>query len=158
MSRKRAPTDELLTDIYESKDRIPRAKQSTAKGHDTHETHDTRVDRPPGVPPPLPPMLPPPEPPQQPTPPIRVISLKTPAEIEAEEKQKLRARDHKVSIRPLSEIRKQHDTPAGGFGHLAPPRDPKEVRARRLRDHVIWGSLVVILACAVMLGVWFLAR
>jgi hypothetical protein len=156
MSRKRAPTDELLTDIYESKDLKPRAKQPTAKGHDTH---DTQVERPAGVPPPLPPTLPQaPEPPQQPTPPIRVISLKTPAEIEAEEKQKLRVRDHKVSIRPLSEIRRQHDTPPGGFGHLAPPRDPREVRARRLRDHVMWGSLVVIVASAVMLGVWFLAR
>jgi hypothetical protein len=151
MTRKRAPTDELLTDIYESKDLKPRAKKSTEKGH---ETGDTRVDPP--RPPPLPP-VPEAAPPAQPTP-IRVISLKTPAEIEAEEKRKLQAKHHKVAIRSLSEVRRQRDTPPGGFGNLAPPRDPKEARSRQLRDHVIWGSLVIILASAVMLGVWFLAR
>lgn len=60
-------------------------------------------------------------------------------------------------IRALSEVN-AHATPPRGLGNLAPPRDPKESRARRVRDAVIWGSVAVILACGVTLAIWFLAR
>ncbi|HWO25010.1 MAG TPA: hypothetical protein VNO30_39995 [Kofleriaceae bacterium] len=62
-------------------------------------------------------------------------------------------------LRRLSEVspRRTAATPPGGLGYLAPPRDPREARTRRWRDFVLWGSVVVILAGAVMLAVWFLA-
>lgn len=62
----------------------------------------------------------------------------------------------RVHLRPLSEVRRT-DTPPMGLGYLAPPRDPREVRARKLRDLLVWGSVVIALGSAVMLAVWFLA-
>ncbi|MGN6110681.1 MAG: hypothetical protein ACTHU0_36600 [Kofleriaceae bacterium] len=62
----------------------------------------------------------------------------------------------RVHLRPLSEVRRT-DTPPMGLGYLAPPRDPREVRARKLRDLLVWGSVVIVLGSAVMLAVWFLA-
>jgi len=91
----------------------------------------------------------------QPSEPIRVISMKTPAEIAAE-KRALAAKNHMVQIRAISEVNR-HDTPTN-LGRLAPPRDPAGARARKLRDLVMWGSAVLLVAMAVMLGVWFLAR
>jgi hypothetical protein len=85
--------------------------------------------------------------------PIRVVSMKTPADVDAD----------KPTKRPLPEVRLRaiadvHKTPPHGMGRLAPPRDPKEARSRRVRDNVIWGSVAVIVAAVVMLAVWFLAR
>jgi hypothetical protein len=89
--------------------------------------------------------------------PIRVISLKAPGEVSEE---RLPVKQHQPRLRRLSEVAPQRQrvaTPPGGFGYLAPPRDPREARTRRWRDYVLWGSVVVILAGAVMLAVWFLA-
>jgi len=86
--------------------------------------------------------------------PMVMISMKTPAELAAE-KQSREAKQHIVKLRALSELSSQN-TPA--MGYLAPPRDPKEARARKLRDFVIWGCAVVVVGCGVMLAVWFLAR
>lgn len=63
-------------------------------------------------------------------------------------------------LRPLAEVSQRRaaaSTPPGGLGYLAPPRDPREARTRKWRDYVLWGSVVVMLAGVVMLGVWFLA-
>jgi hypothetical protein len=84
--------------------------------------------------------------------PIRVISMKTPADLEPKAQAKLPV----VKLRALSDVTQSQ--PGLALGRLAPPRDPKEVRARRLRDYVIWGSVVVMLTCIVMLAIWFLAR
>jgi hypothetical protein len=89
--------------------------------------------------------------------PIRVISMKAPAEASEERRP---VQQHQPRLRRLSEVSPQRQraaTPPGGLGYLAPPRDPREVRTRRRREYLIWGSAVVILAVAVMLGVWFLA-
>ena len=43
------------------------------------------------------------------------------------------------------------------MGYLAPPADQKERNVRKVRDWLIWGSVLVIISCLVMLGVWFLA-
>ncbi len=86
--------------------------------------------------------------------PLRMISMKTPAELAAEN-QAREVNRHQVKLRPLSELGSSLTPPRG---NLAPPRDPRVVRARRLRDLVIWGSAVVIVGCVVMLGVWFLAH
>jgi hypothetical protein len=85
--------------------------------------------------------------------PIRVISMKNPAELEP----KLAVKLPVVKLRSLTDVTPV-PKPSSSLGHLAPPRDPKAVRARRLRDYLIWGSVVVMLSCAVTLAIWFLAR
>jgi hypothetical protein len=86
--------------------------------------------------------------------PIRVISMKTPAAVDTG-KQPVVVPPKQVVLRSLSELSDNRQRP---LERMAPPRDPKEVRARRLRDYVIWGSLVVIVGSIVMLAVWFIAR
>jgi hypothetical protein len=44
------------------------------------------------------------------------------------------------------------------LGHVAPPYDPDEARARQVREYVIWSCVAVILASAIALVVWFVAR
>jgi hypothetical protein len=60
-------------------------------------------------------------------------------------------------LRAISEVSSPGGAPAH-LGYLAPPRDPLEVRARRVRDLVIWGAVSVIVASAVALVIWFVAR
>jgi hypothetical protein len=88
--------------------------------------------------------------------PIRVISLKAPGESSED---RLPVKQHRARLRRLSEVaqRARVATPPGGLGYLAPPRDPREARTRRLRDYVLWGSVVVLLASGVTIAVWFLA-
>jgi hypothetical protein len=88
--------------------------------------------------------------------PIRVISLKAPG---AAPEDRLPPKQHQPRLRRLSEVarRARVATPPGGLGYLAPPRDPREARTRRLRDYVLWGSVVVLLASGVTVAVWFLA-
>ena len=85
--------------------------------------------------------------------PIRVVSMKTPADLEVDKPTNKPLPE--VKLRAISDV---HKTPPRGMGRLAPPRDPKEARSRRVRDNVIWGSVAVIVAAVVMLAVWFLAR
>lgn len=128
--------DDRKTEIYDSRPG-KRSKSSTRRGHhqagQVEQGTPTEVDAPPE---------------------LKVISMKTPAELAAEKRS---ARQHEVKIRSLAEVHRRHDTPAGGLGYLAPPRDPREVRARRVRDYVVWASVVVIVGSAVMIGVWLLA-
>src|SRR5690606_27397595 len=58
-------------------------------------------------------------------------------------------------LRAMSEV-----TPVSqqNLGHVAPPYDPVEARARKLREYVVWGCLSVILASVIALVVWFAAR
>lgn len=89
--------------------------------------------------------------------PIRVISLKAPSDPSEERRP---VAQHQPRLRRLSEVtppRQRVATPPGGLGYFAPPRDPHKVRPRRWREYLMWGSAVVILAGAVMLGVWLLA-
>ena len=84
---------------------------------------------------------------------MRVISMKTPADLDAEEKAQ--------RVLPIVKLRALADlqqTPPRGMGNLAPPRDPREARSRRVRDNIIWGSVAVIVASFVTLAIWFLAR
>ncbi|MCW5808422.1 MAG: hypothetical protein KIT31_39090 [Deltaproteobacteria bacterium] len=87
-------------------------------------------------------------------PPLQAISMKTPGELAARQQQP--ARQHQVHLRPI-DVRPDPPSSAN-LGRLAPPRDPREVRARRMRDYVIWTCAVVVLASVVMLSVWFIAR
>ena len=85
--------------------------------------------------------------------PIRVISMKdasAPRKPRTDERRAVQ-----VQLRSIAEARR-HDTPVD-LGHLAPPRDPRQARNRRLIDNVIWGSVAIMLACAIMLAIWFVA-
>ncbi len=140
-TRSRPPTDPQRTAIYDP-ERAPRAGEGA--GAEIATPTDLAA-------PPLP--LPPPPYDSQP---IRVISLKAPGEASEDRRP---VKQHRPRLRRLSEVaqRARVATPPGGLGYLAPPRDPREARTRRLRDYVLWGSVVVILAGAVTLAVWFLA-
>jgi hypothetical protein len=85
--------------------------------------------------------------------PIRVISMK-----DASGPRKARTDERRVAqvqLRSIADARR-NDTPVD-LGHLAPPRDPRKARNRRLIDNVIWGSVAIMLACAIMLAIWFVA-
>ena len=92
--------------------------------------------------------------------PIKAVSMKTPHDAPPPEpglppqtpivpRPKLRA---------ISEITPLPHAQPRNLGYLAPPRDPAEVRSRRVRDLVLWSSVAVILASVVALVIWFLAR
>ena len=141
MARQRPPTDELRTEIYDSQ--RTRVEKPTKKGF---ESGRVEIGTPTDLDPPR----------KERSEPIRVISMKTPAEAAAEKKQ---AKQHKANIRLLSEVvASKNATPPRGMGYLAPPVNQKERNVRKLRDWLIWGSVLVIISCVVMLAVWFLAR
>jgi len=143
-ARNKRPTEEEKTDVFDTG--RSRTVRPTEKGmgrpSDAERKRVVEMTTPTQVDPP-------------PSEPIRVISMKTPAELAAEKKARA-AKEHLVKMRAISEVNR-HDTPTN-LGRLAPPRDPAGARARKLRDFVIWGSAVLLVATGVMLGVWFLAR
>ena len=96
-------------------------------------------------------------PPRDRSEPIRVISMKTPAELAAEQGERT-PHVQRPKLRALSEVSQQNARMTGDLGRLAPPRDAKGARVRKLRDFVVWGSVVIVVGCVVMLAVWFLAR
>lgn len=162
-TRSRPPTDPQRTAIYDP-ERAPRAGQGAGAEIATPTDLAAPLPPPPLVSPlasspaqPLPPILP-----QAPpvsaydSQPIRVISLKAPGEASEDRGP---VKQHRPRLRRLSEVapRARVATPPGGLGYLAPPRDPREARTRRLRDYVRWGAVVVIVAGAVTLAVWFIA-
>ncbi len=63
-----------------------------------------------------------------------------------------------VKLRAMSEVASQSSAPQQSLGFLAPPRNPVDARARKTRDFIVWGSVCVILACFVALGIWFVAK
>jgi len=92
--------------------------------------------------------------------PIKVRSMKTPGVASSGEiplPADVPRPQHQVKLRAISEIA-SNQRPQLALGYLAPPRDPNAVRARRWRDFVMWGSVCVILACVVALGIWFIAK
>jgi hypothetical protein len=86
--------------------------------------------------------------------PIRVISMKNRAQSEPRADEP-RVPLH-VQLRSMAEVAGTHDR-AAGLGHLAPPRDPQQARRRRQRDNVVWACAAILLACAISLGIWFIA-
>lgn len=63
-----------------------------------------------------------------------------------------------VKLRAMSEVAPQPSTSQQALGFLAPPRNPVDARARKTRDFIVWGSVCVILACVIALGIWFVAK
>jgi hypothetical protein len=93
--------------------------------------------------------------------PIRVRSMKPPGQASSGEiplPADVPRPQHQVKLRAISEVASKRQAPQLALGFLAPPRDPNAVRARRWRDFVVWGSVCVILACVVALGIWFIAK
>ena len=99
--------------------------------------------------------------------PIKVVSKKTPGQVSSGEiplppdargAPGAQRPMPQVKLRAISELASKSHTPQQQLGYLAPPRDPNEVRARRRRDFVVWGSICVILACVFALGIWFIAK
>ncbi len=92
--------------------------------------------------------------------PLRAISMKSAIDRAKPQapKQFVLPKQHKPEIRSLEEVSQQRAQTSGQTGRIAPPREAKGVRARKLRDTVFWGSVVVIIGCVVMLAVWFIAR
>lgn len=87
--------------------------------------------------------------------PIRAISMKTPADPNLKPVEKNEREMPHVKLRAMSEVARAQQPQ--NLGNLAAPYDPTEARKRTAREMVIWGSLVVILASAIALGVWFVA-
>jgi len=137
-----------LEDAPRAEEPTRRQKAPTKRGHDAAGKPAPRAAAaPPGRRAPAPP------PPGPRSEPMRVISMKTPADLDAEEKaQRVLP---VVKLRALADLQQ---TPPRGMGNLAPPRDPREARSRRVRDNIIWGSVAVIVASFVTLAIWFLAR
>jgi len=87
--------------------------------------------------------------------PIRVISMKDHAEAARPRSDDARVPLH-VQLRSMAEVAGHNDTPAK-LGNFAPPRDPRQARARRVRDNVVWACVAVVLACAISLAIWLVA-
>jgi hypothetical protein len=143
MARQRPPTDELKTAIYDSQQRA-RAKSPTKKGFESGQHTLPEIGTPTQIDPPR----------KERSEPIRVISMKKP---DPAAKPKGEAKQHNVAFRAMSDVGGQKSTPPRGMGYLAPPVNQKERNVRKLRDWLIWGSVLVIISCIVMLAVWFLA-
>jgi hypothetical protein len=97
---------------------------------------------------------PPPAKPGNKSEPLQIISMKEQADREDKAERNL----PKVQLRSMASVTPPNATPPHGMGNLAPPRDPRESRSRRVRDNVIWACVAVMLACGVTLAIWFLAR
>jgi hypothetical protein len=88
--------------------------------------------------------------------PIKVVSMKTPGQSDRPDTP-ARAMPQ-VKLRAMSEVQSQKHALPENLGYLAPPRDAREVRARRTGELVIWASVCVMIACAIALGIWFLGK
>lgn len=87
--------------------------------------------------------------------PIRVISMKEHTEAAGPRSDDARVPLH-VQLRAMAEVAGRNGSPVG-LGHLAPPRDPRQARARRVRGNVAWACVAVVLACAISLAIWLVA-
>jgi hypothetical protein len=86
-------------------------------------------------------------------PPIRVISMK-----DHEDKTRIdqpRAPLH-VQLRSLAELSSKHRVQRD-LGHLAPPRDPRQARARQVRRYALRVGVALGLAAAITLAIWLAA-
>lgn len=84
---------------------------------------------------------------------MRAISMKTPM-ADGSKPEKIAARKPEVRLSPTPP---RVQAPPQPSGRLAPPRNAGEVRVRRARDAVLWGSLTVMLASIVALVIWLIA-
>jgi len=141
------PSDDAPTTIYDSGELPARRRPSpTAKGSAPPDKA-TIVDKP------RPPVVAVSK--KEQSQPIRAISMKTP-----DNPKPIEPANPPTPIIPRPKLRAISEvTPVQqNLGNLAPPYDPKEARSRSMQEYVIWGCLAVILASAIALVVWFVAR
>lgn len=89
--------------------------------------------------------------------PIQMVSMKTPGVAAA----RVPFVEHprpQVKLRAISEVTPTGGNERGNLGRLAPPRDPAAVRARRRGDYVIYACIAIVVASAVAIAIWFVAR
>jgi hypothetical protein len=91
----------------------------------------------------------------EPSEPIRVFSMKD--QTAPQRRPDAQRAPLHVQLRSLAEVSRRHDTPPVGLGRLAPPRDPRQARARRLRDNLGWACVALGLAGAISLAIWLAA-
>lgn len=93
--------------------------------------------------------------------PIQAISMKTPGHgLPAPSANPPTPALARPMLRGIAEVAQQSRStgPVQNLGNLAQPYDPRQARARAVREYVIWGCLAVILASGIALVVWFVAR
>jgi hypothetical protein len=154
-ARVRRPTDEVATEIYDPERQRALLGTPLSPADPPASFEDaTEVTPVPG----------PPAEPAAPTElrqrlersePIRVISMKDHTEAARPRSDDARVPLH-VQLRSMAEVAGHNDTPVK-LGNLAPPRDPRQARARRVRDNVVWACVAVVLACAISLAIWLVA-
>ena len=88
--------------------------------------------------------------------PIKAISMKTPYDENAPKREIKAPVMPAVKLRAMSEVSRAQTHQ--NLGNLAPPYDPKEARAKSVRDYILWGCVAVIIASAIAVVVWFVAR
>jgi len=162
-ARVRRPTDEVATEIYDPERQRALLGTSLPPADPSAPFEDaTEVTPVPDKPAALDPD--PPAEPAAPTElrqrlersePIRVTSMKDHAEAARPRNDDARVPLH-VQLRSMAEVAGRNDTPVK-LGNLAPPRDPRQARARRVRDNVVWACVAVVLACAISLAIWLVA-
>jgi len=86
-------------------------------------------------------------------PPIRVISMKDRDDDKPRVDQP-RVPLH-VQLRSLSEL--SHTTSQRSLGHLAPPRDPRQARARQVRRYALRAGVALGLAVVIAFAIWLAA-
>ena len=92
---------------------------------------------------------------------IQAISMKTPGQgLPAPTANPPTPILQRPQLRGVAEVAAQGRStgPVQNLGNLAQPYDPRQARARAVREYVIWGCLAVILASGIALVVWFVAR
>ena len=61
-----------------------------------------------------------------------------------------------VQLRSIAEAAGLQDSQRG-LGNLAPPHDPRQARARRMRDNLGWACIAIVLASGIALAIWLVA-
>jgi hypothetical protein len=87
--------------------------------------------------------------------PIRVFSMK--GRDDPSPRRGQHQAPQQVQLRSLAEVsRRRYRTPAG-LGNLAPPRDARQARARRVRDYVAWTCIALAGGGGIALAIWLIA-
>lgn len=92
--------------------------------------------------------------------PLRVVSMKSAAERARPAEPRRIAPNPRpdVVIRALSEVTPMPGADLPELGRLAPPRDPRRARTRKLREVVVLAGAVLAIGGVVALAIWLLAR
>lgn len=87
---------------------------------------------------------------------LKAISMKTPHDDDAPVREVKAPVLPAVKLRAMSEVTRAQTHQ--NLGNLAPPYDPKAARAKSTREYIVWGCIAVIIASAIAVVVWFVAR